>query len=533
MRWKASAAAMLVAGAIFIVGLGSFGLVEPSDARYAEIANEMWCSGDYVVPRLLGIPHFHKPPLIYWLTTAGYAVLGENEWGARICQGVLGLALVGLILRFSRRHLGEKSAPFAVLLLAATPAVVGAVRGLTTDLLLATCQTLVLTSWYDVRTGKGDRFSKLAFYLGLGLVILAKGPIGCLVVFLIIGLFSWRRRGMSARLVRWRVALGTLLVLAVALPWYLLVVVKTPGLLEYFLRDQLGSRLVEGGKGHPHPFFYYLYVFPALGLPWILLAPAGLVRLRDEAAGTATFLTIWALVPPLLFSIPSSKLPLYVLISYPALAMLAARAVVAREGPRRLVRVIGGLFLLIGLALATLAFVEIPLSSGDLEGLTGSSSRLLLLPLSVVTLAAGLFAVVRTRPRETGNADCRAAVIALVLALGFIPAWVSSQGDAVPLRSVRSVGLAVREFREPAVLVEYRDLTGALPFYSRRLPLLAGIEREVQFGEAQRLLSPEDFQALWKGTQPVLVVTRTKHADDLSGGRILLSANGYSLLFNR
>ena len=63
---------LLVTAAIFFVGLGSFGLVEPSDARYAEIANEMWISGDFVMPTLLGIPHFHKPPLIYWISGAGY-----------------------------------------------------------------------------------------------------------------------------------------------------------------------------------------------------------------------------------------------------------------------------------------------------------------------------------------------------------------------------------------------------------------------------------------------------------------------------
>ena len=103
----------------------------------------------------------------------------------------------------------------------------------------------------------------------------------------------------------------------------------------------------------------------------------------------------------------------------------------------------------------------------------------------------------------------------------------------MPLRSVRGVGLAVREFKEQAVLVEYRDLTGALPFYAGRLPLLAGIDREVQFGGAERVLTLEEFQALWKGPHPVLAVTRDKHAADLKGGRILESASGYSLLINR
>jgi 4-amino-4-deoxy-L-arabinose transferase len=517
--------------AFFFTGLGSVGLVEPSDARYAEIAHEMWESGDFLFPRLLGIPHFHKPPLMYWISCAGRAVFGANEWGARIGLGVLGLLLVGMIHRFSRRHLGPDVAPWSVLLVATTPAVIGASRGLSTDLLLATGQTLVLTNWYDIVSGQGGRCSKLGFYLGLGLVVLTKGPVGLLVVLVIIIVFSWLRRGMNARLVRWRIVPGLCLVLAVGLPWYLYVVTRTPGLLGYFLGEQLGSRLVEGGQGHPHSFLYYLYVFPALGLPWLLFAPAGFRRLRRDSAGLATFLLVWALTPPLLFSVPASKLPLYVLIAYPAMAMLAAKGLAAPANPRRLVRTLGGLFVLLGLGLAGICLVDTPLSSGDLEGMSGRGSALLLLPVAGMTLAAGIFAVVRTRP---GSTDCRAAVLALVLSLGLVPAWASSQGDALPLKSVRGVGRAVaEEFREGDLVVEYRDLTGALPFYSGHLPLLAAMERETRFGGGDRVASLEEFQALWKGPRRLLVVTRTKHADDLVDARMLHTATGYSLLTNR
>ena len=45
-----------------IIGLGSYGLAESSEARYAEISREMFLSGDYLNPQLLGIFHFHKPP---------------------------------------------------------------------------------------------------------------------------------------------------------------------------------------------------------------------------------------------------------------------------------------------------------------------------------------------------------------------------------------------------------------------------------------------------------------------------------------
>ena len=151
-----TALAFALAAVVFLAGLGSYGLVERSDARYAEIAREMWSSGDYLVPTLLGIKHFHKPPLIYWLTVPGYALFGQNEWGARLFLAVAGLLLAGAVHRFARRRL-PAAASWSVLMLAATPAVLGGSRILTTDLLLALCLTAALLSWYDFRSGAGGR----------------------------------------------------------------------------------------------------------------------------------------------------------------------------------------------------------------------------------------------------------------------------------------------------------------------------------------------------------------------------------------
>ncbi|MCX6936134.1 MAG: hypothetical protein NTZ01_08125, partial [Verrucomicrobia bacterium] len=64
--------------------LGSFGLLEPDEGRFAQIGREMAAGGDYLVPKLNGIEQFYKPPFVYWITAAGYRLFGISEWTARL-----------------------------------------------------------------------------------------------------------------------------------------------------------------------------------------------------------------------------------------------------------------------------------------------------------------------------------------------------------------------------------------------------------------------------------------------------------------
>src|SRR4030095_3466558 len=69
--------------AIFFHGLGGIGCVGPDEPRYASIAREMLTTGDYITPRLYGIPWFEKPVFMYWLSPIGVKILGGDERGRR------------------------------------------------------------------------------------------------------------------------------------------------------------------------------------------------------------------------------------------------------------------------------------------------------------------------------------------------------------------------------------------------------------------------------------------------------------------
>src|SRR6056297_1195908 len=82
-----------------VTGSGSWGLTESSEARYAEIAREMVITGDFLRPSLLGIHHYHKPPITYQLTALSYEVFGINEFSARFLLSIAFILQVYFVFR--------------------------------------------------------------------------------------------------------------------------------------------------------------------------------------------------------------------------------------------------------------------------------------------------------------------------------------------------------------------------------------------------------------------------------------------------
>ena len=149
--------------AVLLSGSGSWGLTESSEARYAEIAREMVTTGDYLHPSLLGIHHYHKPPVTYQLTALGYQIFGVNEFGARFFLAVALLLQVFFVYKIGRLLFkNEKKAMASALIYFSFPVVLIAARNLTTDAFLTTFILWALYFW--LLRKKGDLcFSFTAF----------------------------------------------------------------------------------------------------------------------------------------------------------------------------------------------------------------------------------------------------------------------------------------------------------------------------------------------------------------------------------
>ena len=316
-RLRASIA-WLVPAVALVGSCGWLGLIEPTETRYAEIAREMLASGDWLIPRLNGIPHFHKPPLSYWLSAAGMGLLGVNEWGAR-----LGVALAaGFVLWCTARMARQAGGALAPAFLVSTILFFALSHQLGSDIFLAAAVAGFYAAVIDPRAR-----ATLWPFVALGVGFMAKGPVVfVLTVAPALLASAWARDGSPARaLASWR---GWLVFAAIGLPWYLVVMIKTPGLLTYFLHRQLWERYATTLHQRGGPIYYFLVVILVGAIPWTWAALHAWWHAAREAGGRRNLpdalLASWVGLPILFFSSSRSKLPAYVLPLFPALAVLAS-----------------------------------------------------------------------------------------------------------------------------------------------------------------------------------------------------------------
>jgi len=152
-------------------------------------------------------------------------------------------------------------------------------------------------------------------------------------------LLWYRRLHMAWRRIAW--LRGTLLVLVVSLPWYMMAEHRTPGFLNYFLVGEHWHRFVTAGwtgdkYGSAHAFtrggiWYFALVAV---LPWpLLLTLLAVIRRRQggrPASGGMSdgyhgYLLLWGLWPCVFFTMSGNILWTYVLPALPALAILVAQ----------------------------------------------------------------------------------------------------------------------------------------------------------------------------------------------------------------
>jgi 4-amino-4-deoxy-L-arabinose transferase-like glycosyltransferase len=503
--WRGPLLAALVA---LLAGLPALMLLPPLDrdeSRYAQATSQMLETGDYVDIRFQDDPRWKKPVGIYWMQAAAVAVTSsvENRDIApyRI-PSILGAMLAAAACAWAGAAMfGQRAGFLAGAILGATFLLSTEAGIAKTDAMLCGSVTLAMAGLARIylasRAGEVPiRPHKLMFWLGLGLSILIKGPIGLIVVApAMIALSVWDRDASWLKRLGW--GWGLPLVALIVGPWAIAITIATDGgFWTEAIGGDLAPKVVGGDEGHGVPPGLYLLIAPLLFFPATLLLPAALStgwHRRTEPA--IRFLICWLVPAWLIFELTPTKLAHYTLPTFGALALLAAAALTRPVG--KVSRLAGaGLSIAVG-ALLAVAAVWMLTEYGRSTAQTWATITIV---FAILAGLIGAFLLLHRAAMTAVIASIALGVVAHGALAGTLrqlrPLSVAPQLEKVLLaanlhpRQGRAGPIAVTGFHEPSLVfltgrnTELTDGTGAARALAEGRPVIVEARDADAFREA-------------------------------------------------
>ncbi len=312
--------------------MGSRSLWEPDEGRYTNVAMTIVDSNEWItLRRHPDSLHFTKPPLTYWAMAASLDTLGYKHWAARLPMALAYLLSILMIYQLGKIFVREK--PWLpALIFATSPLPFMAGNYISTDFILAACETLALLCFAQHVFSKRSIVWMDAMWASFGLAFLAKGPPGLLPLLAIV-FFLWQQKQLRS-LFR---PFGLVAFALIGLSWYGIVIQRHPGLLDYFIHHEVIARVSdESLQRNPEwygPIKVYLPTFLFGALPWLLVLAWHRYRsnstydapnIDNQNLSELRFLWLWFLLPFVAFCLSRSRMPLYLLPLFTPLALLLA-----------------------------------------------------------------------------------------------------------------------------------------------------------------------------------------------------------------
>jgi 4-amino-4-deoxy-L-arabinose transferase-like glycosyltransferase len=321
-------------------------LVDTTEGRYAGVAQLMLQRNDWVTPwiHLEGVdkPYLGKPPLHFWLVQTAFIIFGENSFAARLPGVLSGLGIAIAVGVAAVNLLGWEAALVAVAVFGSSCMTFFLSGSVLLDVTLTLGLSIALVAFLLAER------SKLAGYLvfaGLGLGVLVKGPLACVLAGCVVAPWAlWRRiidKSWPAQLAKLPWIAGSALFLLIVLPWYIWAEIRNPGFLKYFLWNENFGRYLkkdygdEYGTGHRQPFGTAWGMMLLAVFPWSFIL-LGILATKFKSALSKTTITklnhdslllfslCWTLSCPVLLLGARQYTATYLMPSVPGFALLVA-----------------------------------------------------------------------------------------------------------------------------------------------------------------------------------------------------------------
>ncbi len=333
---------------IFLLGLGSTGLVDETPPLFAAAGRAMSESRDWITPKVNGLFRFDKPPLIYWLMGFFYSLPKNEVWdsfgtiSARLPSALASLFLmlmIGDTLYCWPQKGGRKLATpiVASLGFALSPLIIVWSRTAVSDALL--CGNLgisLLLFWRRMACNKKENC--IFPWVFLGLAILTKGPVAFVLAALTISSFLFIQKDWKDLLEKIKPKSGLLITVLLSLPWYVLELIKEgKQFWDSFFGYHNFQRYTSVVNNHEEPIWFFLYIMVIGSLPFTPFLFHGIFEAFKDlktslkkgcipSESLFIYCLCWLGSVFIFFSFSATKLPSYWLPAVPAAAILISNS---------------------------------------------------------------------------------------------------------------------------------------------------------------------------------------------------------------
>jgi 4-amino-4-deoxy-L-arabinose transferase-like glycosyltransferase len=456
---------------VYLLAL-SIPVIDVDSAQYAHVALEMLQTKSFLVVHNRGMDYLDKPPLTFWLEALSFGAFGASTWAYKLPSVLFALLAIFSTWRLARLVLPERVAWAAALMLASTTAMLLWTNDVRTDTILTGATTFAawqLAAWSRTRSGAHATLG----FAGIGVAMLAKGPIGAVVpLSALCGDALLRREWRRLLTPWWAAGAGICLLVLSPMLWGLYRQYGVSGWTFFFWTQSFG-RITGSSSWHDTttPLFFTHTVLWEL-LPWtpfflfgfcVDCLASGRAWRRRECPKESFSLPGFC-VPFVALSLSHYKLPHYLFLLLPFACIIAAKQLERMLSPTGLFR---SAFLLQGVLLGGVWFILLWLL---LVGFPGGSAAL----FGALAACAGA-TLWLSLPRYARSTRLLGPSLATALAMGLL---MNGQLYPALLRyesSTTAADVLQAEGAPPERVLAYRIHPYSLDFLLRRtVPELTG-----------------------------------------------------------
>lgn len=324
--------------AFLLVGLAYFfGLfidLTGDSGLYAAITRQMVESGDWFNLKINDVPYDQKPHLFFWLAGIGVELFGNTNFAFKLFPFLYGLAGIYFTYRLGKQLFSAEAGKLAALIAGTSQMFFLYFFDYHTDTVLQTGVVLALWQLAAYLQQK-KRVNFIVGFVGVGLAMLTKGPIGAVIPFLGVLLYLLIKKDFK-QIFHTKWLLGIVIVLIIISPSLVQLYQNfgINGIKFYFITNNVG-RITGEVAGSSTEYIFYIHTLLWAFLPWTIFVVIAIYseiknwfQHKNESLW-GFYLLGSVLILLVVFSISRGKAPNYFLIMVSPLAVISANRIFA------------------------------------------------------------------------------------------------------------------------------------------------------------------------------------------------------------